>query len=252
MINTENRGVSAARNVGIKNSSGKYLLFVDSDDRINHKALRELKRFIELYGEDTDVFLYSLKYDFGFFHRRKNHWRDKYLKSGLNGIDKDNIVLTNINFCVNARIAKKELFDTNLTLHEDEEFAIRILLFKRNFCFCPGAVYIYNKERSESVTNARLKHPKSIEMALHFYKSLSYKYFQNGTLDRYVQKVIFNDFTWRVKLGCLMRDGEFYNEDRIVVSNIINQISNDVITTNPNINESQKLKFLAMKNKVSL
>ena len=36
LVNQKNHGLSYSRNVGIKNSKGKYILFVDSDDTISN------------------------------------------------------------------------------------------------------------------------------------------------------------------------------------------------------------------------
>ena len=42
LINQENKGLSAARNRGVKESVGEYIMFVDSDDVINTKVLEVL------------------------------------------------------------------------------------------------------------------------------------------------------------------------------------------------------------------
>ena len=42
LINQENQGVSAARNKGIDNANGEYLVFIDPDDYVNPNLLRKL------------------------------------------------------------------------------------------------------------------------------------------------------------------------------------------------------------------
>lgn len=44
VITQVNKGLSAARNIGMENSRGRYLLFVDSDDYVSENYLQELLR----------------------------------------------------------------------------------------------------------------------------------------------------------------------------------------------------------------
>jgi glycosyltransferase involved in cell wall biosynthesis len=60
--NRNNKGVSFARNYGIENSNGRYILFVDADDFVEPKIISRLKSIIEKYNVDTVFFEYS-KYD---------------------------------------------------------------------------------------------------------------------------------------------------------------------------------------------
>lgn len=50
---TSNKGLSAARNTGLMHASGKYVLFVDSDDMITPDTLKELYLFAE--ERKTDI-----------------------------------------------------------------------------------------------------------------------------------------------------------------------------------------------------
>jgi len=103
IINTPNKGLAEARNTGAKNSQGRYLAFLDPDDKIApgyySKAIGVLEKFRNVYGAGCFV-----KY----FEKRSSYWitsspqppyilahnsinssaliykRDAFLKAGLN------------------------------------------------------------------------------------------------------------------------------------------------------------------------
>ena len=54
-IKKKNGGVSSARNIGIKESHGEYLLFVDSDDYLEPELLSKLENAIEEYDKPDIV-----------------------------------------------------------------------------------------------------------------------------------------------------------------------------------------------------
>lgn len=59
VISQENRGLSAARNVGMKNAKGKYIYFIDSDDYLELNALEELSRVSD--ENDADMTIFKLR-----------------------------------------------------------------------------------------------------------------------------------------------------------------------------------------------
>ena len=70
VIHKKNGGVSAARKDGVDISTGKYILFVDSDDWVSHNLISSLRSVINQYEVDYICF--------GLIHETKNH---QYIES---------------------------------------------------------------------------------------------------------------------------------------------------------------------------
>ena len=60
IISQENQGLSEARNIGIKNSSGEYIGFIDSDDSIDEKYFEVL--YNNLIIHDADISCAKTRY----------------------------------------------------------------------------------------------------------------------------------------------------------------------------------------------
>lgn len=72
IISTVNRGVANARNNGIENSNGEFLIFVDSDDYINEKLIEKCINNIDKY-QKCDVVCYNIVR----FNRNSNTGKEK-------------------------------------------------------------------------------------------------------------------------------------------------------------------------------
>lgn len=83
IIHQKNKGLSGARNTGVRNATAKWITFVDGDDWIEEECLEEAYQNAE--KTDVDIFMWSIVRDFN--GRLSYYSYDKYLIS--NKIYKD-------------------------------------------------------------------------------------------------------------------------------------------------------------------
>lgn len=60
LISQENKGLGGARNTGIQEASGEYILFIDSDDTVSEKLLSEVDK--KICETDSDIIIFDIAY----------------------------------------------------------------------------------------------------------------------------------------------------------------------------------------------
>jgi glycosyltransferase involved in cell wall biosynthesis len=158
VIHKENGGLSSARNVGIENAKGEFIIFPDPDDWVESNYLKQL---IDLHNEyDADVEVCG-------------HFVDDEKKSVIHNANAEkrlfnreealNILMRPDGFCGFAWnklyhldiIKKYQLqFDTELGMAQDLHFAFRYVCVSDKIAYNPAPTYHYFQHIG-GVTNAK-------------------------------------------------------------------------------------------------
>ena len=183
LIKKANSGVSATRNIGIKNSNGQYCIFLDSDDWLELNTVEKLVSLIDGskliacgYNNCVNGKLCKVKE-----YPNKLFGRNKALEHASNreyNLDSACFKLFDLNVIKNNNI----YFDESITNIEDGLFVFEYLHYIKRVEYLNEALWIVNK-REGSVTSSafnenRLTCLKAIKKMLNDYDN-SFEVYQN-------------------------------------------------------------------------
>lgn len=153
VLDKENTGLSHTRNVGIKSSVGKYIMFLDSDDSIMENSICKLLERLKCKDFDAIVFGYMIS----------NGYNNRIVDSKLDlcNLDTTSILnsisnpLSNVWRYVVKRdvVFSKGLFFRENCLCEDIEWCTKFICSNLKIGYLDTCIYIYRKNRSTSIMN---------------------------------------------------------------------------------------------------
>ena len=167
LIHQDNQGLGSARNTGLENASGDYVLFLDSDDRLRPDALRILSENIA----DEDLLCFNGQRFFDETGEYKDADRlesDSYL-SGWEYYSNNALKHRDFAFvCVVLRCYRRAyLLDHGLwfkagIFHEDNLFTPFVCYFARSVKVIPDILYDYRVRGNSIMTSRSIKHWKDL------------------------------------------------------------------------------------------
>lgn len=144
----KNGGPGVARNIGILNVKTKYIMFIDSDDKINNKVFD----FLGNIKLDKDLYVFPLIHESKFkkFSTINVNITEKSIDDDLLELIKTGYVYSKL--YLKEIIVDNNLFFNNRMLGEDVCFFINYLTYVKDYKFINFPYYTYKKNPS-SITH---------------------------------------------------------------------------------------------------
>lgn len=230
LISVENGGQAYARNIGVKNASGKYLFFVDSDDYITEYSLdKALNKTID---NEVDMMFFDLK--------RVNNDKEKICRyancenikiiNGIKYFTDNNVNNGPWHFFISRKfIIKNNIFFQEGRFCEDGMFLISCIFSAVKVSYCNVDIYRYVIRDNSTTTN------KSKE---HILKTIEDFMFAIEYIDSYYKDAIDRSYCkeFLSRLKSRRNSYIYFMQIRMIKSKVGFKYANDVIRRLKTIN----------------
>ena len=151
-IRQKNKGLSEARNLGIRMANGDNLQFIDADDMLNQAAYEHCLDLVRYYQPEMVVFDFTPKPTHG------STFEDSDFITGTELMKNHNIHGSACSYIFSRSILGSLRFTPSI-YHEDEEFTPQLLLHANRILKTNAQAYVYRKHKG-TITSKKDKRSK--------------------------------------------------------------------------------------------
>ena len=192
------QGAAVARNIGIENSIGKYLWFVDSDDFIANRSLSIIKESVS--NQTIDILRFS-KVNFNSNSPSAAYVLNEYINKPklkyINGINDLMYILqygSVWNALFNREFVKDSRFSSNFSYSEDSLFSWQVTLRAQKIAYLDAPLYAYMlTEGSLTSTKPLIRFKCYIKVVEEYIEAI-----KTSVLSDEVVKCLINECEWRI------------------------------------------------------
>jgi CDP-glycerol glycerophosphotransferase (TagB/SpsB family)/glycosyltransferase involved in cell wall biosynthesis len=201
-VHQKNGGVASAENFGLSFATGRYINFMDSDDKFEKNVFSEVAKFEYANDSKVDIVAVPLYYFDAF---SGPHWTTQSFVNGTRIIDLEtepkNALFQVASSFINRRIKDRIHFDSSLPCAEDAKVVYTLLETNPRYGVVSNVKYLYRKRSVGEL---------SLIATSQFKKSWYFEYFDNfalwlldyykqrrGYIPPYLQYMIMADLKWR-------------------------------------------------------
>lgn len=199
VIHKKNSGVSSARNIGIQNSTGDWIVFVDSDDWIEPDFCKVM--LSTALEEKSDCVICKCNKVHNEDLKKSEYENKKEIYNSREFIIKVLNVQSGYGFC-HSKLIKKEtiketIFDTQLKVGEDALFNIQIAPNMKKIVFIGNALYNYRINGESVVRKYDTEYLSKYTKAMQKAKEYIFEEYKN---DKIINQNINNYIMYHVLL----------------------------------------------------
>lgn len=244
IVNQESKGVSEARNTGIREAKGAYITFIDSDDVVESTYIQYLYDIIK---ENNDISVCKMKEIYGDGDDDINKDGEESVIKQLNSKEAIEIMLYQREFdnSLWGKMYKKELFSDVVfpkgKLYEDMAVIYDIFLKTDKIIFGSKINYYYRvRQNSIMTTEFSSEKMELINFTERMVKNVSEKF-----PDLYmaaIRRYVYSNF--RLLGEAIRCKGNNSKEENILINNI--KRYSKIVLKNPNADKKDKIAIILL------
>lgn len=252
VIHKENGGAASARNEGKKYARGKYVNFMDPDDKISPDVCSKVWEFFEENQDGIDVAAFPIRF---FGAQDSEYWQNYKFKEGTRVIDLyREWTVSDMNTAasfIKNRVVQEHEFDGRTPVGEDLKYLLYILMDKMKLGVVDGCWYYYRRRGGSLIASSRKKKSYYLDYMDYLVEEVQ-QYCLNhyGYIERYVQNTLMMDLQWKLLMQEMDPDiltGEELESYKAKLVKALQNIDDEVILEQKKIFSEHKYQVLRMK-----